>query len=205
MFRKLLLSVVLLALVATFACAQVESTDPLLLVSKRTSSDDIVLGAEVEVVVEVRNLGQSPAFDVVLEELLVDGTEKKEEAEMLAPSAAIELRYTVVPTTLGRYKVGVAHVTYNVEQGNAATQRRAVSNVIHEEKAFYRGEAADDMSVRGVVSVLTEEEYGHVHASYVKETIAYVFLGVTPAFFPYVLYSMKRTQVGQLLRQSKRK
>lgn len=209
MARSLLVTVALVAMVlaATVSMAQVPAeadTAPLLFVSKTTSSDDIVLGSSVEIIVTVSNYGQSPAFDVVITDLLEDGEEKTMKVDSIPYGASETLRYYVTPKALGNYPVGVAHVTYNTEQGNEETQLRAVSNIIREADAHYRGEEVDDETFRGVVSVLTRERYDRLHARYIKEVIAYVFLGAISSLFPYVLYRQTQSRIDVLLRQAKR-
>ncbi|KPI87022.1 hypothetical protein ABL78_3887 [Leptomonas seymouri] len=204
---KVVFSLCLIALVATTCFAQVVeeaemNPHPLLFVSKTTSSDDIILGSSVEVVVTVTNLGQSPAFDVEVMDQLEEGVKTLSIASL--PYGASEtLRYTVTPRALGNYPVAIAQVTYNVEQGNAATARTALSNFIREGEAYYYGDGVDDESFRGVISVLTRERYERLRARYVKESTAYIFLGVIPALFPYVLYRVKQSEVDALLRRSK--
>ncbi|KAG5472917.1 hypothetical protein LSCM4_02242 [Leishmania orientalis] len=205
---KLLLSLCLAILVATACFAQlVEEAEmnphPLLFVSKTTSSDDIVLGTSVEVVVTVTNYGQSPAFDVQVSDLLEDGSLQSKSIASIPYGVSETLRYTVTPGALGNYAVSVAEVTYNVEQGNAETSRKAFSNMIREGEAYYYGEGVDDESFRGVVSVLTRDRYDRLHARYIKESIAYIFLGAIPALFPYVLYRVKQSEVDTLLRHRK--
>lgn len=204
---KLLLSLCLVTLVATACFAQVAeeaeiNPHPVLFVSKTTSSDDIILGNSVEVVVTVTNLGQSPAFDVEVTDQLEDGVKTLSIASL--PYGASEtLRYTVTPRALGNYPVAVARVTYNVEQGNAATTHTAFSNFIREGEAYYYGEGVDDESFRGVISVLTRDRYERLHARYIKESTAYIFLGAIPTLFPYVLYRVKQSEVDALLRRTK--
>lgn len=205
---KVLLLLCLATLVATTCFAQVAqeaeiNPHPLLFVSKTTSNDDIVLGSSVEVVVTVTNYGQSPAFDVQISDLLDDGSLQSKSIAYLPYSASETLRYTVTPTALGNYAVSVAEVTYNVEQGNPATSRKALSNLIREGEAYYYGEGVDDESFRGVISVLTRDRYDRLHARYIKESTAYIFLGAIPALFPYVLYRVKQSEVDALLRQRK--
>lgn len=204
---KVLLSLCLVVLVATTCLAQVAeeaemNPHPVLFVSKTTSSDDIILGSSVEVVVTVTNLGQSPAFDVEVTDQLEEGTKTLSIASL--PYGASEtLRYTVTPRTLGNYPVAVARATYNVEQGNAATSHTALSNFIREGEAYYYGEGVDDESFRGVISVLTRDRYERLHARYFKESTAYIFLCAIPALFPYVLYRVKQSEVDALLRRTK--
>lgn len=204
---KVLLSLCLLVLVATTCFAQVaEETEmnphPMLFVSKTTSSDDIILGSSVEVVVTVTNRGQSPAFDVVVTDQLEEGAKTLSIASL--PFGASEtLRYTVTPRALGNYPISVSRVTYNTEQGNAATTHTALSNFIREGEAYYYGEGVDDESFRGVLSVLTRDRYERLHARYIKESTAYIFLGAIPALFPYVLYRVKQSEVDALLRRTK--
>lgn len=205
---KLVLSLCLVALVATACVAQVAqeaemNPQPLLFVSKTTSSDDIVLGSSVEIVVSVTNYGQSPAFEVQVSDLLGDGTLKSLSIASLPYGASETLRYTVTPRALGNYPVSVAEVTYNLEQGNPATSRKALSNLIREGEAYYFGDSVDDESFRGVISVLTRDRYDRLHARYIKESTAYIFLGAIPALFPYVLYRVKQSEVDALLRRGK--
>ncbi|KAK7195356.1 Translocon-associated protein beta TRAPB/CARDB [Novymonas esmeraldas] len=205
---KALLTLCMVALVATTCFAQVSqeaemNPHPVLFVSKTTSSDDIVLGSSVEIVVTVTNYGQSPAFDVQVTDLLEDGSQQTKSVASIPYGASETLRYTVTPRSLGNYPVAVAEVTYNVEQGNAATSRKALSNLIREGEAYYRGEGVDDESFRGVLSVLTRDRYDRLHARYIKESTAYIFLGAIPALFPYVLYRVKQSEVDALLRRSK--
>ncbi|KAG5498817.1 hypothetical protein JKF63_03106 [Porcisia hertigi] len=205
---RVLLSLCIVALVATTCFAEVVdetemNTHPLLFVSKTTSSDDIVLGSSVEVVVTVTNYGQSPAFDVKVSDLLEDGSLQSKSIASLPYGASETLRYTVTPSALGNYAVSVAEVSYNIEQGNPATSLKAFSNLIREGEAYFQGEGVDDESFRGVISVLTRDRYDRLHARYIKESTAYIFLGAIPALFPYVLYRVKQSEVDALLRRSK--
>lgn len=206
MSKKVLLALVaVVACVATVGSAQAPSDvqAPLLFVSKTTSSGDLIIGASVEITVAVTNYGQSPAFDVVVSDE-VEGGKKQDRTFASIPYGATEvIRYTVTPKAVGQFPVGVATVTYNLEQGDAATARTAQSSIIREETAYYRGEDKDDVSFRGSVSVLTRERYDRLHATHIKETIAYVFLGLLPAAFPYLLYRTKQTQVDELLKPAK--
>lgn len=201
-----LLSLLLLAVTSPFCLAQQGSEanlSPLLFVSKTISSDDIVLGSSVTVTVTVTNYGQSPAFDVEVLDLLEDGKEEKQSIASLAYGASMVLRYRVTPRVLGNYPVSVAQVTYHEEKGKSSTQRLAFSNMVREGDAFYGGDGVDDESFRGVISVLTRDRYDRLHARYIKETTAYLFLGAIPALFPYVLYRVKRSEVDAVLRRGK--
>ncbi|CAM40463.1 conserved hypothetical protein [Leishmania braziliensis MHOM/BR/75/M2904] len=205
---RVVLSLCLVALVATTCCSQVTqdvemNPHPLVFVSKTTSSDDIVLGTSLEVSVTVTNYGQSPAFDVQISDHLEDGSLQSKFIASLPYGASETLRYTVTPSALGNYAVSVAEVTYNVEQGNAATSRKALSNMIRESEAYYYGDGVDDESFRGFISVFTRDRYERLHARYIKESTAYLFLGAIPALFPYVLYRVKQSEVDSLLRQRK--
>lgn len=55
-----------------------------------------------------------------------------------------------------------------------------------------------------MVSVLTRDRYDRLHARFIREFIAYTFLGVIPALFPYMLYRVKQTEVEALLRRAKK-
>ncbi|CAD2217943.1 translocon-associated protein subunit beta [Angomonas deanei] len=204
--RSIFSLVIALALTVTLAQSSVETiTDPFLIVSKHTSSDDIVLGTSFDVVVEVTNQGQSPAYEVEVVDVLEDGTKKTIRAEVLPFGKPVVLRYTVTPKVLGNYLVGVTRVTYNTVQGDSSSQRVAMSNFIREGEAHFLSEGVDDESFRGVVSVLTRERYDRLHAKYVKEIISYIFLGLVPAFFPYALYSMNvRAEADVLVRKTKK-
>lgn len=203
---KLLTLLAAVALLATVCFAQMppESTTPLVFVSKTTSSGDIVLGGSVDIIVTVHNYGQGPAFDVVVTDELEDGTKQERRFDSIPYAGSETMRYTVTPKALGPYPVGAATVTYNLEQGNPETEQTAHSSVIREDTAYYRGENHDDISFRGTVSVLTRERYDRLHARFIKETVAYLFLGVLPAVFPYVFYRGKQSQVELLLHRAKR-
>lgn len=201
--------VVLLAVASTVSLAQ-EGTEsslpsnPLLFVSKRTSSDSIVLGASVEIIVEVSNYGQNPAFDVKIIDTLDDGTTKTATFDVLPYGAMETLRYHVTPTALGSYPVGIARVTYTTEKGDESTMVTATSNVIREGSAYFHSEEVDDETFRGAVSVLTKDRYNRLHASHVKEAVAYFFLGLVPAMVPFAFYRVSQSKVDELLRQARR-
>lgn len=178
-------------------------TQPLIFVSKTTSSDDVALGSSVEVVVTVHNFGQSPAYDLVITDILENGTQRKKHVDSLPYGASATMRYSVTPKALGSYAVNVAVVTYNLERGNAHTSRTSASNILREGSAYYRADV-EDTKFRGTVTVLTRDHYDRLHARYVKEAIAYIFLGAMPVFFPYLLFRVKQSQVDALLRRTKR-
>lgn len=182
---------------------QVADFFPLVSIAKKVMPPEVPLGASFDVEVTLANIGQGPAYDVVLRDLLVNGTTIEREVDVLAAGESVKVRYTVVPTALGMYQVGVTHATYNMEQGNADTQARAISNLIREETAYFAGEHVDDNSFRGAVTVLTPEQYARRHRGRVFEIVLYVFLGAIPALFPYIFYRVKRSEEDVLLRRAK--
>ncbi|CCW68161.1 unnamed protein product [Phytomonas sp. Hart1] len=182
----------------------VQNIDPLLFVSKTTSSDDLALGSSVEIVTTVYNYGQSPAFDVVITDMLENGTAKEKKVDSIPYNGSETLRYHVQPSKLGSYLVGLTVVQYNLEQGYNMTSQTTYSNLIREGDAYFRGEDIDDESFRGKLSVLTRERYDRLHARFIKETTAYLFLGCIPTLFPYVLYHVKQSMINEILRRSKR-
>ncbi|KAG8343731.1 putative Translocon associated protein beta (TRAPB) CARDB Domain of unknown function DUF11 [Trypanosoma vivax] len=185
--------------VSSFALAD---SQPLLIVSKTISNDFVVVGDTVEFTVTVYNYGQSPAHDVTVTDLLADGTVRTKEVGMLSYGESAELKYTLTLKDLGNYPVGVSEVTYALEKGGEKVGR-AYSNVVREGTAYYYGEHYDDESFRGVVSVLTRERYDRLYKRYVRESIAYAFLCVIPALFPFVVYRMEQNQMDLLIRRSK--
>ncbi|CCW61535.1 unnamed protein product [Phytomonas sp. EM1] len=182
----------------------IQSIDPFIFVSKTTSCNDLALGSSVEIVTTVYNYGQSPAFDVVITDMLENGTIKEKRVDSIPYNGSETLRYHIQPSKLGEYPVGLATVRYNLEQGDNTTSQTALSNLIREGDAYYMGEDVDDESFRGRLSVLTRERYDRLHARFIKETTAYIFLGCIPTIFPYVLYHVKQSMIVEILRRSKR-
>lgn len=175
---------------------------PLISVSKKLSEIEVGLGSSVEVEVTVLNMGEGPAYDVEVQDLLANGTMQNRHIHVLGPKESSTLRYTVLPTALGRYEVGVAHVTYNLELGNANTQAKSLSNMVGEEQAYFNQET-DDVNFRGGVAVLTPQQYARRHRSRYLEVASYIFLGAIPALFPYIFFRTKRAEEEVLLRRSK--
>eukprot|EP00796_Vickermania_ingenoplastis_P006064 gene6064-4363_t len=167
---------------------------PLISVVKKVSEPEIALGTSFDVEVTVTNMGQSPAFDIAIKDLLVNGTEKNKLLPSLGPKESTTLRYTVLPTALGEYDVGVTHVTYNLEMGNANTKATAISNLIREEEAYYFTDGPDDQRMRGKVDVLTPERYARLHRGRHLQIIVYLFLSLMPSLVPYIFFRMKRTE-----------
>ncbi|EKF37733.1 hypothetical protein MOQ_002063 [Trypanosoma cruzi marinkellei] len=196
--------IVVLALFAFMAVGSLAQLDtmPFLFVSKSVSDEYVVAGNNVEFTVTVYNYGQSPAMDVTITDILVDGTTRTKRVDMLSFGENAVLKYTVTPKELGNYVVGVAEVTYALEKGKPATQR-AYSNVIRESNAHFLGEKYDDESFRGVVSVVTRERYDRLHKRYVREIVAYSILCIIPALFPFFVYRAEQNQVELLIRRSK--
>lgn len=69
------------------------SDQPFIFVSKTTSSDDIVIGSPVVITSTVYNYGQSPAFDVVIADLLQDNTTRTHTVASLPYGASATLQY----------------------------------------------------------------------------------------------------------------
>ncbi|KEG14431.1 translocon-associated protein subunit beta [Trypanosoma grayi] len=199
--RWLLVAVALFATMAVGLQAQ-SDTLPFLFVSKSVSDDYVVVGNTVEFTVTVYNYGQSPAADVTITDVLVDGTTRTKRVDMLSFGESAVLKYTVTPKDLGNYAATVAEVTYALEKGKPATEK-AYSNVIREGDAYFLGESYDDESFRGVVSVVTRERYDRLHKRYLREVVAYAFLCIIPALFPLVVYRAEQNQVDLLIRRSK--
>lgn len=176
---------------------------PLLFVSKTLSSVDVKVGERVEATVTVSNYGQSPAFDVIVKDISGNNTMHTLTEETLPYGASITLRYEFTATTLGKYPINVAHVTYNLVKGDASSSQNSYSNMIREKDAYYRGSEVDDESLRGMISVLTRDQYARLHAHFYKEYVALIFLGCVPILFPYILLRVKQSQVDALLRRAK--
>ncbi|ORC90743.1 translocon-associated protein subunit beta [Trypanosoma theileri] len=194
----------LLSVLAVVSSAQSVPSDshPLLFVSKSVSDDYVVVGNNVEFTVTVYNYGQSPAADVTITDVLVDGSVRTKHIDMLSFGESAVLKYTVTPKELGSYATDVAQVTYALQKGKPATEK-AYSNMIREGNAYFLGEGYDDESFRGVVSVVTRDRYDRLHKRYIREFVAYAFLCVVPAVFPLVMYRTVQNQVDLLIRRSK--
>lgn len=188
-------------LVTASSVAQTD-TSPFLFVSKSVSDDYVVAGNSVEFTVTVYNYGQSPAVDVVITDLLADGTTRTKRVDMLSFGESAVLKYSVTPQNMGNYAVGVAEVTYALQTGSSAT-RKAYSNVIREGNAYFMGENFDDESFRGVVSVVTRERYDRLHKRYIREFIAYICLCLFPVIFSFIVYRVEQNKVDLLIRRSK--
>ncbi|ESL09543.1 hypothetical protein TRSC58_02734 [Trypanosoma rangeli SC58] len=195
---------VVFALFAATAVGSEAQSDalPFLFVSKSVSDDYVVADSSVEVTVSVHNYGQSPAVNVTITDLLLDGTTRTKRVDILSFGETAVLKYTVTPKDLGNYPVGVAEVTYALQKGMPATHK-AYSNVIREGNAYFLGENYDDESFRGVVSVVTRERYDRLHKRYAREIVAYSILCVIPALFPFFVYRAEQSQVDLLIRRSK--
>jgi hypothetical protein len=177
---------------------------PFLSVHKSVSKHHVVLGESFDVTVLALNLGQAPAFDVrVKDEDPVGGAVHTGGAPQLNFGDNFTLTYTVVPKELGKITIGTATVTYTVDAGHEKVLK-AVSNTIREEEGLWRGETIDDMEMRGNVIVMTREEYDRLYSRFVKEIIAYAFLGAVLVLGPYVKYRTSQNQVEYLIRQSKK-
>ncbi|CUG91110.1 membrane-associated protein, putative [Bodo saltans] len=197
--------VVVVALMAA-ACVFAEEEKPLpfVLLSKSVSSKVVVLGEKVDVTVVVTNFGQVPVYDVVVTDKVTGGDARTQTIEVLNAFENSTITYSVVPNDFGNFRVAPAEATYALVAGETATHR-VVSNLIREEDNEYRGEDVDDSSTRGFVSVVTREQYDRMHTKYIRESIAYLFLGAITVVFPFMMYRTKQSQVDFLIRQSKKK
>lgn len=204
-----------LALVLTFfflypfnfatADASFDSTEdfPFLALSKKAIPPIIKLGSSATIELTLINLGNLPAYDIVLVDRLINGSEVRKSFETLSGHESISMTYTVVPEQLGDYSVSTAFGQYNMEEGNEATKMVVSSNVIREETSYYRGEGVDDTKHRGNITVLTATEYRNLHAGHLLNTVCYVFMGIIPALFPYVFFRVKRAEEDVLLKRAK--
>lgn len=194
--------VVLMAAAAVFA--DEEKPLPFVLLSKSVSSKVVVLGEKVDVTVVVTNFGQVPVYDVQVSDKVTGGETRTQTIEVLNAFENTTITYSVVPSEFGNFRVSAAEATYALVAGESATHR-VVSNSIREEDNEYRGEDFDDLSTRGFVSVVTREQYDRMHTKYIRESIAYLFIGAITVVFPFMMYRTKQSQVDFLIRQSKKK
>lgn len=198
--------VVVAAVLLACVAAQPEDSKaiPFLVVSKSVSSKMVVLGEKIDVTVTVTNFGQATVSKIVISDK-VNGEEKTKEIESLAFLENATLTYSVTPQELGSFAISQAEVSYIVQGDETAASLRAVSNTIFEEDNVFRGEEHDDMKGRGVVLVLTRESYDRLNTKYIRESIAYLFIGAITVLFPFFMYRTKQNQVDYLIRQSKKK
>lgn len=193
------------AVLAAVAVAQEDAKPlPFVVVSKAVSSKVVVLGDKIDVTVTVTNYGQAPVYDVVITDKVTGGEAQTKNVEVLNFLENATLSYSVTPTTFGSFVVPTAEATYALQAGETATYR-AVSNAVREEDFTYRGEEFDDVNGRGVVSVVTRDVYDRMHTKYIRESIAYLFIGAITVVFPFFMYRTKQNQVDYLIRQSKKK
>lgn len=190
-----------------FASADIsyDSTEdyPFLALSKKAIPPIIKLGSSATIEVTLTNLGNLPAYDIVLIDHLINGSEVEKSFETLSGHESISMTYTVVPEQLGDYAVSIGFARYNMEEGNEATKMVVSSNLIREETSYYRGEGVDDSIHRGNITVLTAAEYRNLHAGHLLNTVCYVFMGIIPALFPYVFFRVKRAEEEVLLKRAK--
>lgn len=197
--------VVVVALLATASVfAQEEKSFPFVMLSKSVNTKVLVLGEKVDVTVAITNFGQVPVYDVQITDKVTGGDARTKTIEVLNAFENATLTYSVVPSEYGQFAVPAAEATYALAAGESAAHR-VVSNSIREEDNVFRGEEFDDASTRGVVSVVTREQYDRMHTKYIRESIAYLFIGAITVVFPFMMYRTKQSQVDYLIRQSKKK
>lgn len=202
--RAFAVVVVVALLAASCVLAQEEKSFPFVMLSKSVNAKVVVLGEKVDVTVAITNFGQVPVYDVLITDKVTGGDARTKTIEILNAFENATLTYSVVPSEYGLFTVPAAEATYALAAGESASHR-VVSNSIREEDNVFRGEDIDDASTRGVVSVVTREQYDRMHTKYIRESIAYLFIGAITVVFPFMMYRTKQSQVDYLIRQSKKK
>lgn len=199
--RVLILAALLLAVVA----AADKKETPYITVTKSVSETDVIVSKPVTVTVTAFNLGQGPAYDVSIVDSHPLGSESQTKSvPKLEHGENVTLTYVIIPTELGALSVRPATVTYLTAEGETSTES-ALSNFINENQELYRGELDETPSVRGLVAVMTQDEYDALHATKIVEVIVYAVFCAIVIVFPYTLFKSKQSQVETLLREAKKK
>lgn len=193
-------------LLVSSSCAQVftESNNlPFLFVSKTASAINVPLGSGFEVSVTITNFGDSDAYDVQVIDLLKNGTELTRNVHALETKGTLSYNYTVVPTELGHYEVGITHVNYNLESGNAGTQATALSNMVHDGSDYYIEGGAADIVNRGRVTVLSSNEYKSATRSEYFSVACFVGGVLLYILVPYLCFRSMCASEEVLLKRTK--
>lgn len=188
-----------------FAVVASNEGSPFVVIHKTASSQHVIVGSELKLVVTATNFGQSPAFDVKLTDISpVDGSVKSKSADKLEFNETVTLEYVVSPDTLGPLSVGPAEATFKSQPGDEASYK-ASSNTVFEETYRFRGAEDETNDLVRAIRVVTAAEFDKINTRHIKEFAAYLVLGAIPVFFPFFVYRTKQSQVDHLLREAKKK
>ena len=185
-------------------CFAEDTLVPFLVVKKDVSETHVVVGGSLTVNITISNKGASPAFSANVVDKSPDGTEQTAAFEKLAPGEVQTLSYVVRSDKVGDWNLTAAEVTYK-DKEDAVKTRKAFSNLIREEEHVAYGEGSESRHVRGIVHVLSQDDYARLHSRHIKEIIAFILLGLLPVIFPFFVFRAKQNQVEHLLREANKK
>lgn len=186
-------------LLAGAACVLAdESKGASLAVFKVLGSDDVVVGMNLSVSVSVYNLGDSAAFNVVLDDTkwtnVGEAKGVANEWDTIAPGDVKTVEYVVVPQEAGVMGSEPARVTFK-DDSSSEQVKAAFSNHVYDTTSVG---AAD-----GVV-VLTEAEYEKKASKRVKEWFTFVLLLFIPLGMPFFFYNQSSNNLKAKREASKK-
>ena len=172
-------------------------------VHKDVSELDTVPGKSVTVTVTAKNVGTASAFDLVLTDKAPFTEDQTKKVDELAPGDNLTISYTITPQSLGHTDLPQAEASFANAAG--ATDRvKAISNEVREE---LRDEKQSQVEVteRGFVNVVTQEEYEKINATKWKEYILFAIIASIAVLVPYYQSRNINRQISILVKEAKRK
>ena len=172
-------------------------------VHKDVSELDTVPGKSVTVTVTAKNVGTASAFDLVLTDKAPFTEDQTKKVDELAPGDNLTISYTITPQSLGHTDLPQAEASFANAAG--ATDRvKAISNEVREE---LRDEKQSQVEVteRGFVNVVTQEEYEKINATKWKEYILFAIIAAIAVLVPYYQSRNINRQISILVKEAKRK